>query len=409
MTTPTADLTNDDKNEILRRYTSGQSPESIGLDYTIHPGRILLIVKMLGGSVIKWKRCALSQEQEQTIVTQYRDAFVGSTTLAREYCVDKGTIYAILKRAGVGTRSKGNRKPYVPVERKSRISDKDRTIAAAFVAALDAGEAPVRIFERLGEQFTMHPTSITYVVKKQGIDVRSKADQTLGVDCRIVTPLKDHPDVDPRKGQTRTSINDNAFDVLTDDAAYWIGMLMADGCVFYSTPLKTAKRFQLGLKSQDADHIERFRLFLNLDKDVSVREIKTFGSKRGIASIVASSDRIIARLEYFGVIPNKTGYESAHPELAFNPHFWRGMVDGDGSIYPDGFYLSGPQELLHSLERFCQFYYPEFKLKVYEQPGVFVGHARSAIEGRGLLRILYEGATLALPRKYQQAMEALGH
>jgi hypothetical protein len=408
MTTRTADLTPDDFNEIVRRYKAKESPDVIGNDYGIHRGRILLIVKMNGGTVLKWNRRTLSAEEEQIIIKKYRDDFIGATTLAADYGIDKGTVYNIMKRAGVGVRSVGNRKPPTLVQRKSRVSDKDKEMAALFVSAIEKGGLPKDILDQLGGQFGMHPTSIVYALKKQGVDTRSKADQEFGLNCRIVKPVKTLPEIDPRKGQTRAPINDNAFDVITDDAAYWIGMMMADGCVHWTSPLKTAKKFSLGLSGKDVEHVQRFRDFLGLDKAVALSVRSTFGDTRNHATISATSDRIIERLEHYGVIPNKTGHESAHPELAFNPHFWRGMVDGDGSIYPNGFYLSGPTGLLESLERFCQFYYPDFKIRIYEQPGVFVGHVRGELVGKGMLRILYDGAKLALPRKQQQALEALG-
>ena len=56
-------------------------------------------------------------------------------------------------------------------------------------------------------------------------------------------------------------LNHEAFDIVTNDAAYWIGFLFADGSVIKQQ--KGAPQVQLRLSEVDRGHLEKFRHFLD--------------------------------------------------------------------------------------------------------------------------------------------------
>lgn len=115
----------------------------------------------------------------------------------------------------------------------------------------------------------------------------------------------------------------NKFDNLlqeTEEAYYWAGFILADGSI-----TKDFSSFNMRLAKKDAEHVERFRTFIEytgkqkgLDISLSHRDIKTFSDK-------------------FGIIPNKT-YSNIDYSFYKNlpQNLWLswliGYTDGDGSI-----------------------------------------------------------------------------
>lgn len=125
-------------------------------------------------------------------------------------------------------------------------------------------------------------------------------------------------------------IDHAAFDELTEDARYWCGFLMADGCVMERGGSYVV---QLTLSQDCASHVEKLRVFLKSKKPIRVHDNHGFSestAKHRAVTLSVNSRRIGERLVEFGVRPRKTSDESARTEFAFCRHFWRGVVDGDG-------------------------------------------------------------------------------
>jgi hypothetical protein len=115
-------------------------------------------------------------------------------------------------------------------------------------------------------------------------------------------------------------------EINTEEKAYWLGFITADGCI-------TAKAHALtiNLKAADAGHLEKLRLALSSDSP-----IRPSGSGRSCGGIVrwqANSVPLVRALAILGITPRKsaTAVPWDGPEHLM-PHYWRGMVDGDGGI-----------------------------------------------------------------------------
>lgn len=102
--------------------------------------------------------------------------------------------------------------------------------------------------------------------------------------------------------------------------AYWLGFLMADGCV------GNDDRVTVRLAVRDADHLEQLRSDLRADHPVR--------RYSAAAEFTITSPMMAIDLARYGVTPRKTLREKLpHLEPSLAPHFWRGMVDGDGCLY----------------------------------------------------------------------------
>jgi hypothetical protein len=115
-------------------------------------------------------------------------------------------------------------------------------------------------------------------------------------------------------------LNEHYFDeVLTEEQAYWLGFLIADGSVSKGGTLS------LLLKPSDREHIAK--LIAALDAEQPIVEVK------GYPIVYITSRKLANGLAKHGCIPNKT-FQLLTPNLphALRRHFYRGFSDGDGCI-----------------------------------------------------------------------------
>lgn len=124
--------------------------------------------------------------------------------------------------------------------------------------------------------------------------------------------------------------NIHVFDQLTDEAAYWLGFLMADGSV--AAPTKT-RGGVLVFALKDLQAVKGLRAFFESDAPIKkLDNTRAFEGDYTIYRFTLCSTPLVRRLIELGVTPNKTHTAKAPEVLKMNPHFWRGVVDGDGSV-----------------------------------------------------------------------------
>lgn len=130
----------------------------------------------------------------------------------------------------------------------------------------------------------------------------------------------------------RHSLYQEFFDEIdSEDKAYWLGFLTADGNVY-------GTRIQVNLKSSDKKHLESFASTLGYDG--AVRDTKTHSKQTGKTYVGATlsfrSKHMAGSLAKYGVVPRKsyTSTPWSGPSELMR-HYWRGMVDGDGWVLLD--------------------------------------------------------------------------
>lgn len=140
------------------------------------------------------------------------------------------------------------------------------------------------------------------------------------------------------------SFNPNIFDTDDEGSRYWAGFMLADGSIVErGSGAKT-----VALVLAERDHVVRFKSFLESKHKI----IRVRRKPRDSWRLAIRSDALANGLARFGVVPNKT-FDACPPESATCRHFWRGVVDGDGSI---GRYRSGDMlRLVGSRETLEQF------------------------------------------------------
>jgi len=146
--------------------------------------------------------------------------------------------------------------------------------------------------------------------------------------------------------------DDTFFDVIdTEEKAYWLGFLFADGSVRSRSP--NHGEIRLSLKISDRDHVEKFKAAIKSQSPVRV-------THRGIAvTLTVTSRQLFDALVRRGCVPNKTNNHGT-PKLPDHlmRHFYRGYIDGDGCIYVRGMHIGlfvlGPAGFLTTLRTWIQ-------------------------------------------------------
>ena len=119
----------------------------------------------------------------------------------------------------------------------------------------------------------------------------------------------------------------------TEEKAYWLGFLYADGCV--NLQKNNSGEVSIKLYVGDNNHLKKFNKSLNGNIPVTYEEgICTFNDKTQYScSIRCYSIKMATDLISHGCTPNKTFFITI-PELdeSLMSHFIRGFFDGDGCI-----------------------------------------------------------------------------
>lgn len=193
------------------------------------------------------------------------------------------------------------------------------------------------------------------------------------------------------------TLNEDVFDTITDDSAYWLGFLLADGNVHRNT-------ITINLKTSDTPHLEKFRDFMGGNQSVSVKkDVRMSGYAFG-------SIRVAEALYKWGIVPAKSYIAKAHPDLEMNSHFWRGMVDGDGTINLKhrSVGLCGTEAVCDSFLRFAKTIVDtEAKVARVKSNLWSIRITCGRPDSVKLLETLYSGAKTYLDRKSKLAHEIM--
>ena len=125
--------------------------------------------------------------------------------------------------------------------------------------------------------------------------------------------------------------DENYFDIIdTEQKAYWLGFIYADGYI-------TTKYLEITLKRGDKGHLEKFAQHIGCSLDIIKDKKVTLGSKTYLAvRLTITSKKLCESLLNKGLFPGKS-LTIKFPTSDILPkhllrHFMRGYFDGNGFI-----------------------------------------------------------------------------
>lgn len=208
-------------------------------------------------------------------------------------------------------------------------------------------------------------------------------------------------------GAVPRPLRHDALDVLTPDAAYWCGFIFTDGTI---TRRRTGQPdVAVVLQRRDRDHLVKLRDFLGSDHAITpvAPAVVALNGGQGTGAFRYSvrSQRLADVLTALG----RYG-PAVHPALAASRDFWRGCVDGDGTVgiscgIPQ-LKLVGSRWLLRAFVKFLGPVSSRRPLNVRPARNIYVVSTSYATAEKVVER-LYAGASVALNRKAAAAAEIL--
>jgi len=193
--------------------------------------------------------------------------------------------------------------------------------------------------------------------------------------------------------------------------AYIAGLYAADGS-------NEKSGISLGLQSQDKEILEKISNYFNYTGPLYTMNKSKTNKKHNVRLTI--SDSLFRKFfEERGIIKNKTLDYKVPDFYLYNPHFWRGMLDGDGCIFKYarkytiyGISLVGTKHTIDAFKKFCEFVLNKsvnvnpYKIKsdidIYSIN--FVGKIYIP-----LLKVIYDNsiADMYITRKYNKYLEII--
>ena len=212
------------------------------------------------------------------------------------------------------------------------------------------------------------------------------------------------------KRTTKTDI----FQIIdSEEKAYWLGFIYADGSVD-----KYNKRLKVGVSITDIEHLEKLKHFLNHNRPFYFSKEKIFNKEKDflckpMVCLCVYSVEIYNSLQVFGIVPNKTNnfcLDLSRISEHLHLHFWRGMIDGDGCVVLTDksrvLQLTGHKKVCEMFLSFIKKYF-ETNVSVLKDKNVFCVKFSKTLASK-IGKFFYENATISLERKCDKAIKMTG-
>lgn len=194
----------------------------------------------------------------------------------------------------------------------------------------------------------------------------------------------------------------------TEEKAYWLGFIYADGCVF-SKPTNHIKRFSIDLGIIDKNHLEKLAKIFSTP-------IKQFQSSPNLVWLTVNGSQLYSDLLNHGIEERKTNSNKTdvinHISDNLMNHFIRGFFDGDGWTHHNKnhykFGICGTKEFLTEIQKIIIQKIPTTRnvVPVYKKQVFELNYERS-IDILSIYNYLYNDSTVWLERKRDKFKEMI--
>jgi len=241
-------------------------------------------------------------------------------------------------------------------------------------------------------------TKISYIeiisLYKSGISVKDISTKYDICENTVYSAIKK---ID-RAFKLKYSKNEEYFDIVdTEDKAYFLGLLYADGC-------NNGEGFYITLQERDMDILLKFKDYLEFSGDLRLIRLKN----RNYYSLNVSSRKLSNVLTNHGCNINKT-INAIFPKISSElmNHFIRGLFDGDGSVSIDrrnqiNFSIVGNSDIISEvgniINRECNINVKIRKPKRYKCD-ISIYQFGGNKQAKRVEEYLYKNATIFLDRK----------
>lgn len=216
--------------------------------------------------------------------------------------------------------------------------------------------------EQLNKMVAMYNEGDSYlkISKEVGIGYHTVLDRLKSMGCE----KRDNSFY--RKRESGSYCNTEYFDnINTEDKAYWLGFIWADGYLAKTNSKTCPYRFGIAISDIDYEHLELFKKHIESTHKIATYDV-VGGYKVGATycRFFISENKISNALMYHGIAPNKSKstdcVKLGNFEYNIAKHIIRGYADGNGSYRESGGYykfdITGNKESLCEIDEFFKKY-----------------------------------------------------
>jgi predicted transcriptional regulator len=232
-----------------------------------------------------------------------------------------------------------------------------------------------------------------------------KIGKLLGISKGTINKYVSNTDKIIKRKRVRYGINSSVFKKInTEEKAYWLGFLYADGYVRDKIRKNKAHEHLLRLKLQiiDIDHIKKFKSFL--DSEHPIRFEKQ-SSGKCYPYVEINSKEMVNDLIRHGCVCNKSlVLKEPIIQDKLCRHFIRGYVDGDGWVSKKHLHCTkvgmlSTFELLSWVQNILYKKLGIRRTKIIKRGKIHILAYGSEESSKKIYRFLYKDATVFLERK----------
>ena len=233
----------------------------------------------------------------------------GGAQLASDFGCPVSTVYELAKKLKLKSKNRyKNIASSKTTAAESRKTDGQRALEKAILERY-----AVEGVKQIAAEFGVSEDKVTMYAFKNGI-------KSLNHRKHLLASFIENTD----------NCNAAAFNLpLSAEAAYFLGLLWADGSVRLEPPTHTVS---LTLTEDEWHLLEAYQRFLEV-KD-HIYDVKVEEGHKPQRSVSIGNKRLVEQIDALGVKQNKSNLDLPHPECISDDifHHWaRGWLDGDGS------------------------------------------------------------------------------
>lgn len=297
----------------------------------------------------------LSSEEQEKIISLFESG-LNCSEIAREINRSKNGVTHFLNSKGYNTAS-----PFVITEEEKQIAIKvfQETKSCA-MAAKAVGHSHDGIWSMLKrEGFDTQKSVYTWLSDEQIAMIRAMYlaghtaaeilplfNDKITTENSIMKIVKDAGIASRSTGPRNVILHEDFFDVIdTEEKAYMIGFLMADGYVIKQKRGRT-NTWGITLQEQDKYMLEKFRTLVGSDNKL--------GHSRNEYVFIVSSQHMVDSLAKYNIVPRKCktiSFPFAVISEDLFRHVIRGLFDGDGCISGNHCIFSGNQIMMSDVRK----------------------------------------------------------
>jgi intein-encoded DNA endonuclease-like protein len=210
------------------------------------------------------------------------------------------------------------------------------------------------------------------------------------------------------------TFDENYFDVIdTEEKAYWLGFLAADGNV--SKTKQGSPSITLGLAIKDLDHLEKFKKALVCTQPIGLYDAKLKHKIFPSCKLSIRSKVMAESLSKYHIIPKKS-HTVQFPTIdeSLHRHYIRGYFDGDGCFTQDKgqivFSITSNKTILEQIQNVLIKECNIKKIKIHSRDEITPTGVFTYKGNKQMVRIanyLYKDSGISLGRKKEKVAHLL--